>query len=233
MKKIPPSRIQLYWKIAFILTIVILIALTIWAIPFFISLKNEAARDAFIKQIADMGFLGAGLLVFLQALQVVIAIIPAGVVQVIAGAVYGVWGGLFITMAGVTLGSATVFIMVRKFGGVFATRMVSAEKLKKFSFLQEEHKRDTIVFLLFFIPGSPKDVITYFMPMTSIKLSRFLLLSSVARIPSALTGVLIGITMGQGMWLRSIAIFLICALVGLVGLIYKDRLINRIRSNRK
>lgn len=232
MKTQDSPSIKRAWKIGFVVLIVVLIGLTIWAIPFFISLKDDSVREAFIKQIASMGPLGPAMLIFLQALQVVIAVIPAGIVQVIAGAVYGVWGGLLITMSGVMLGTASVFIMVRKFGGVFATKMVSGEKLKKFSFLQEEHKRDTLVFVLFLIPGSPKDVITYFMPMTSISLARFMVLSSIARIPSALTGVLVGVSMGQGMWVRSILIFLACALLGLGGLVYRERLINWIRKGK-
>ena len=52
--------------------------------------------------------------------------------------------------------------------------------------------------MLFFIPGTPKDIITYVVPFTKMKLLDFIAISSVARIPSIISSTLAGATLESG-----------------------------------
>ena len=44
-----------------------------------------------------------------------------------------------------------------------------------------------MLFILFFIPGTPKDLLTYIVPLTDISLKDFLVITLFARIPSVVS----------------------------------------------
>lgn len=58
--------------------------------------------------------------------------------------------------------------------------------------MKDEQKLDNLIFLIFLIPGTPKDIITYFAGLTPVKFSHFLVITTVARIPSIITSTLAG-----------------------------------------
>lgn len=62
----------------------------------------------------------------------------------------------------------------------------------KLLFLKKEKNLELIIFIIFFIPGTPKDLLTYIAPFTRIKLKTFLLLTTFARIPSVITSTIGG-----------------------------------------
>lgn len=59
---------------------------------------------------AWLAFLG------LQVLQVVVAVLPGEPVELMAGLLYGTWGGLTLCLLGVGLSSAAVYYCVRAAG---------------------------------------------------------------------------------------------------------------------
>ena len=61
----------------------------IWAV-----LTRKDARDAFIAYVHDGGFIGVLAFLGLQILQVVVAVLPGEPVELMAGLLYGTWGGL-------------------------------------------------------------------------------------------------------------------------------------------
>lgn len=79
-----------------------------------------------------------------------------------------------------------------------------------------------LCFLIFFIPGTPKDALTYFIPLTDMKLSTFLFITTIARIPSIITSTIGGHAIGVENYIFSILVFVITGIISLVGLyIYK------------
>lgn len=79
-----------------------------------------------------------------------------------------------------------------------------------------------LCFLIFFIPGTPKDALTYFIPLTDMKLSTFLFITTIARIPSIITSTIGGHAIGVENYIFSILVFVITGIISLVGLyVYK------------
>ena len=76
-----------------------------------------------------------------------------------------------------------------------------------------------MIFLLFFIPGTPKDLLTYFVGLTDIRLKTFLLLSMVARIPSVITSTFGGHLLGQEKYTGAVALYAITGLMSLLGMV--------------
>lgn len=219
------------WTIG-ITAVVIVLILLIYMMPWIISLKDEAGRKAFQDYIYSKGILGVGILFAIQVLQVVVAIIPGEPVEVLAGLLYGTFWGYVICTLGMLVGTILIFYGVKWLGKSFVDTLSDSKKFERFSFLHNEKKLETIVFLLFFIPGTPKDILTYFMPLTRIRPLSFFIIVTVARIPSIVSSTFAGESLSQGQWMQSIVVFLAIGAVGLLGIWLNDRLMKK-REQKK
>lgn len=113
------------------------------------------------------------------------------------------YGGMCVIFAGAFLSSCAIFFAVRKFGRSFIYSFISKEKIEKLekSKLFSNPKRiDTILFILFFIPGTPKDLFVYIAGLLPIKPVRFLLISTFARFPSIISSTIAGSSLVSGNW---------------------------------
>ena len=125
---------------------------------------------------------------------------------------YGPIGGLIIIFIGAFLSSVLIFFAVRKFGRNFIYSFVSKEKMDKLEnskWFSDEKRIDVILFLLFFIPGTPKDLLVYIGGLLPIKPLRFLLISTFARFPSIISSTIAGSNLVTGNWLAIILTYVI------------------------
>lgn len=188
-----------------------LIVISCLFLPLFNLLVNHSQ---YFKQ---WGIVGKGLLLIAMTLQVVVAFIPGEAVELLAGVLYGPIEGTLLCLFGAALGSILIYLLSAMLGEKFFDK-----KGKEKDFLLSKKITVPFVFLLFLLPASPKDALTYFMPMTSIKLSSFLIVSSIARIPSVLSSTLTGSVWKQGKLELSILIYGLTAIFSLLGyLIYR------------
>ena len=202
-----------------IVAIILLIA-TIYLFPVIKKISTIEGQIQFKQKIAESGFYGILILFLLQFAQIFLFIVPGEPIEILAGMCYGsVWGTIFIMLSSACV-TTVIFAMVRKFGKDFIYSFCSEEKVKKFesnSLFNNPKKIEWIVFLLFIIPGTPKDLLTYICGLFPIKLSRFVLITTIARIPSIITSTLIGANIAIGNWKQGIllygGIFLIVAIL--------------------
>lgn len=167
------------------------------------------------------GWKGRFILFGLQCLQVVIALIPGEVLELGAGYAYGAVEGLLICLTGVAVSSAAIFLLVKKIGTPMVELFISREKIQQFKFINNERKLKRLIFLLFLIPGTPKDALTYFVGLTDIKLSTFLVLSLLARIPSVVSSTISGQLLGDKDFRTAGIVYAITGAVSIAGyLIY-------------
>lgn len=151
--------------------------------------------------------------------QVVIAFIPGEPLEIAAGYAFGFWEGTFLCMAGIFLGSLIVFLFVRNWGIRVVEVFFPRERILSLRFLRDPKKRDILTFLIFFLPGTPKDVLTYGIGLTDMPLSTWLFISTVARIPSIVTSTVGGNALGiQDYWF-ALLVFGITLAVSLCGLL--------------
>lgn len=174
------------------------------------------------KQLQSLGILGQCLLTGIMVLQVVFVFLPGEIVEIMAGLIYGPIGGLLICMLGSAIGSSLIYIFVKRFGMTFIDRLIGIDKINQVSFLHDKDKRNRLCFLIFFIPGTPKDILTYFIPLTDMKLSTFLFITTIARIPSIITSTIGGNAIGVENYVFSIIVFVVTGIISLFGLyVYK------------
>lgn len=177
--------------------------------------------EKFRDWVDESGFLGKLGFIGMVMFQVVIALIPGEPLEIGAGYAFGAAEGTLLSVIGITLGSFIVFFLVRRFGIRLVEIFFSAEKIHSLKFLQKSKKRDIIIFLVFFLPGTPKDLLTYFAGLTDIKPVHFLWLASVARLPSVITSTLGGNALGTEKYLQAIIVFAITLVISGIGwLIY-------------
>ncbi len=191
----------------------------IWLLwPWRGAITDPVQRQEFQVWLGSLGIRGWFIFMALQIIQIVIAIIPGEPVELLAGILYGGWGGLASCLAGVWLGEATVFYLVRRFGYPLVSSFFSEDKLKSLPIFKNPNRLEQLTFILFLIPGTPKDILTYAAGLTDINPTRFLVLSTFARIPSIITSVFVGANIRKGNWLASLLLFAAAGLLGLFGL---------------
>ena len=219
---------------AIIIFIIITVAAAILSVPLIKELSTGHGRALIIQKVRSFGAFGWILFLGVQILQVIVALIPGEPVEILGGILFGTFGGFFLCSAGALLGTIIIFYLVKKVGYPLVNAFVPPEKIKKFKFLNDEKKLETVIFILYLIPGTPKDVLTYIVPLTDIKPFNFFILMTLARIPSIISSTFAGANLADGNWFATILIFIITAIIGLIGIYYNENFIKKIKSkNRK
>lgn len=202
---------------------VVLMALSCYfAWPYIRDLFEPGGYQRVVDRVQTAGPAGALILLATQFLQVVVAFIPGEMVQIAAGMIYGPWIGAAIILAGGFVSSMFVFWLVRKFGAPFVQQMVSGRFIDRFKRFERTGRMNTLVFILFLIPGLPKDVFTYLVPLTNMDMRTFLVLTTIARIPGVVVSTYAASGFMEGRIVESVIIFLITAAVALGGLLLQQ-----------
>lgn len=178
--------------------------------------------EKFRDWIDSKGALAPIIFIGMVTFQVVFAIIPGEPLEIGAGYAFGAFEGTVLCVIGITIGSLLVFALVRTFGVRIVEVFFSIEKIRSMKFLQNTKRLGVVTFLVFFIPGTPKDLLSYFVGLTEIKVTHWLIIASLARLPSVITSTYGGSALGNQQYIRTVIIFAATALVSGVGvLVYK------------
>lgn len=177
------------------------------------------------------GWKGYLILMGLQCLQVVVALIPGEVIELGAGYAYGAVRGTAICLIGVAISSALIFLLVKRIGVSLVEMFMPREKIHQLRFINNEKKLKRVVFLLFFIPGTPKDILTYFVGLTNMTLSEFLSITLIARIPSVLSSTISGQMLGDENFLTAGIVYAITGVLSVLGYLLYNRIVQK-RQNK-
>lgn len=196
-----------------ILTIFIVVALGVflWKLaPFMKDLSTTEGQVAFKERIDSMGFGGLLLLLGLQVLQILLVVLPGEPFEVLAGMCYGAWGGCLFITASVFITTTIIFFTVRKLGHKYLYNFFKKEKVDKImksKILNNPRNLDMILFILFFLPATPKDLLVYIGGLLPIKPLRFIMISTFVRFPSVITSTMVGANISNGNWRMSLLIY--------------------------
>ena len=147
--------------------------------------------------IASFGPFAAVIFVLIQAAQVVFAPVPGEVTGFVGGFLFGNIKGLILSTIGLTLGSLMAFAITRIFGIKFVERVVKKEYFDKFNNFAT-HKGLNITFILFLLPGFPKDSLCYLLGLSHMRLVDFLFMNIFGRLPGTLMLTMQGHAVSQG-----------------------------------
>ena len=212
-------------KMVSLLSLLILLlffaAVTVWIGGPLLEMLGDP--DEFRSWVDSHSMFGRLIFIGMVILQVIVAVIPGEPMEIGAGYAFGAVEGTILCLVGTAIGSSLVFLFTKKLGIRMVEAFISREKLQSLKFLQNAERLNLVIFLAFLIPGTPKDILTYFAGLTPIRLRTFLLLTSLARIPSVVSSTLGGNALGTENYGMAVVVFLVTAVISAVGaLIYKQ-----------
>jgi len=227
MKRIPP--LQLLGLLLLLVSSGFIVYLGVAYAPFFIRLAQEP--EQFREYLLGFGPRGILVFVLIQALQVIIAAIPGELTQLAGGYLYGALGGIVYSCAGIILGSVVAFGITHVLGYPVLKVIMPQARLERFAFFINSPRVEMVTFLLFLLPGMPKDILTYIAGLTPIRPLTFLIVASLARLPGIVITSYIGAGIEQNQYIEAAVAALLSVLLLLLGWIYKDRLLTKLRGD--
>lgn len=202
--------------------LILFVTLTIVLWPFISSLSTDVGKENLKEKISSLGVVGWFVMVGIQVLQIIVAFLPGEPIEIIMGVFYGSIGGLFTCLLGILIGSILVYLLSKYIGKPFVKLFIDIDDLEKYKFLRNTKKVELTVFILFFIPGTPKDALTYLAPFVPIKPKKFFVISTIARIPSVITSTFLGDQIIKGNYLIAIIVFIITAIISVAGILFSN-----------
>ncbi len=223
-----PRRVFALISFAVVFILAALATYFLWNRISSVAASPEALRDL----ILSYGILSYAVGLGLQILQVFVALLPGELIELALGYSFGFLGGTVICLLGIAIATIPVFLLTKRFGIRFVEIFFDRKKIESISFLRNQKKLKRLVFLLFFIPGTPKDLLTYFVGLTPLTLTEFLTLTLVARIPSIVTSTASGSLFAEGDYIISAAVFLITGALSIFGLWIYRRMTDKVKLKK-
>lgn len=166
----------------------------------------------------DLGIWGILIFGIFNFLQVVFAVIPGGPFELAAGYILGVVPGTLLCDITMTISSVVVFLLVRKFGIRFVELFVSRRQIENMGFLKDNQKVQSVLFFIFLLPGTPKDVVTYLAGLTNLSLKSWIFICFVGRFPAILLTALGGSALGNAKYGIVAVVIVVFAVAYLAGM---------------
>jgi uncharacterized membrane protein YdjX (TVP38/TMEM64 family) len=184
----------------------------------------------FLKQtLREWGVLAPVIFILLQALQVVIAPIPGEVTGILGGYLFGEWLGLAYSTIGLTLGSVAAFAGGRWLGTHYVRGLVSQETWNRMGFIVEAEGA-IVCFIIYLIPGLPKDMVCYLFGMSPMPLWVFALVSTLGRAPGTWVLSAQGAQTAAGNYFQVILLTAIAVAVALPLYYYRHRMLRWVQG---
>lgn len=181
---------------------------------------NKERMTHFLNSLGPLSFVG---FIVLQASQVIISPIPGEVTGLIGGFLYGKFLGILLSTIGLTIGSWTAFSLSRWLGGPFVEKFVRKETMRRYDYLLH-HKGVFLVFLLFLIPGFPKDLLCYILGLGHLSTKEFLVISTIGRFMGTVLLTLGGDYIRHHQYYRFSMLFGIAIVFVILSLVYRDKI---------
>jgi len=186
----------------------------------------------FLKHtLREWGVLAPVIFIGLQALQVIIAPIPGDLTGILGGYLFGLWGGLFYSTIGLTVGSVAAFAVGRWLGARCVQKLVNPDIWRKMGFIVEAEGA-ILCFIIFLVPGLPKDVTCYIFGLSPMPFWVFAVVSTLGRFPGTWVLSAQGARTASGDYLQVILLTAIVVAVALPLYYYRHRLVEWLRGKR-
>ena len=213
--------------------VALMVVIMVVAWPYITDVFSEGGVERLVARVQNAGAAGVFMLLGMQFLQIVVAFIPGEVVQLAAGLMYGPWLGALFILIGCVISSAVIYQLVHKLGAPFVQGMVSTEHLERFKEFEKTGKLDIIVFVLFLIPGMPKDVFTYIVPLTDMPMGRFLALTNIGRIPGVLGSTYAAAGFAKGEIVGPLVVIGALAILAVLAIVFREKILDVLSKERR
>lgn len=183
-----------------------------------------ASPERIEAAVVSWGAWGPLLFIVLQFVQVVIFVIPGEIPQIAGGYLFGLFPGSAYSIVGILIGSSFNFLLARLLGVPFVRAIFREEQIGSFDRIAHSARAQIAFFLLFVIPGIPKDILCYVAGLSPLRFGAFILISTVGRIPGIVGSAAMGNAAASREWVLALVLLGIATLLFVLGLIYRNRI---------
>lgn len=161
----------------------------------------------------------------LQIFQIIVSVLPGQALQFAAGYAYHFWLGLLFSVIGVALGTVITFYLARLLGKDALHLIFGEERFSRFVHTLNSKRSFIVLFVIFLIPGIPKDLFTYAAGISEIRIIPFLLLSLIGRMPAMIGSILMGSMFYNGSYIGLIIMGAAAVALFVAGLINRNKMV--------
>ena len=204
---------------------------TVLVYPYAKDMGTASGRERMIEMFDRFDtFRSVVIFILIQAVQVIIAVIPP--IQIVGGMMFGWLFGAIFSFTGIMIGTFVIFMLVRTLGRPLVEAFVDKKHLERFKFLQDEEKLIRVLIVLYVIPGVPKDVLSYIVPLTKVDKRDFFMYVMPFRIPAVLLSTVFGHSMISGSYVLTFVLVGVFILIAVLGVIFREKIISGFRSRK-
>jgi uncharacterized membrane protein YdjX (TVP38/TMEM64 family) len=144
--------------------------------------------EVFREWVESLGAWGPAAFFLAQTLQVILAPIPGALFPPVGSLAFGPWPALGLSLAGMALGSAVVFLVARRWGRPLAVRLVGEDLIHRYQNVMTA-RGGLLIWVVFLLPLLPDDALCALAGLSGIRFRRFMVIATVGRVPAVATGV--------------------------------------------
>ncbi|MFD3158192.1 TVP38/TMEM64 family protein [Haloimpatiens sp. FM7330] len=168
----------------------------------------------------------------MQVIQVVVFFIPGEIIQIAGGYIFGTFLGGIISTIGISIGSLLVYYISRYLGRDFVKSMISKNKFKFFQKILKASAQVHMIFLLYLVPGIPKDALAYICGVSDVPVKKFIIFSTLGRLPGIFISTYFGNQMEIGQMSTLIVIAVVMVMLFLIGTLKGEKILKKITKKR-
>lgn len=184
------------------------------------AVRAFVSDHAFVSRLAMLG---------INIVQVLLAFLPGEPVELASGYAFGFWEGTALCLVASGLATSMIYWATRRWGWKLVGLFFDRSLFDRFSWLKSAKRLELIMLIVFLIPGTPKDFLTYFAGLTNMRFLPVVLIATFGRIPSIVTSTIAASAVGSGNWpLVACTLVASAFLLAVGGLMYR-----RLRSHTR
>lgn len=184
------------------------------------AVRAFVSDHAFVSRLAMLG---------INIAQVLLAFLPGEPVELASGYAFGFWEGTALCLVASGLATSMIYWATRRWGWKLVGLFFDRSLFDRFSWLKSAKRLELIMLIVFLIPGTPKDFLTYFAGLTNMRFLPVVLIATFGRIPSIATSTIAASAVGSGNWpLVACTLVASAFLLAVGGLMYR-----RLRSRTR
>lgn len=184
------------------------------------AVRASVSDHAFVSRLAMLG---------INIVQVLLAFLPGEPVELASGYAFGFWEGTALCLVASGLATSAIYWATRRWGWKLVGLFFDRSLFDRFSWLKSAKRLELIMLIVFLIPGTPKDFLTYFAGLTNMRFLPVVLIATFGRIPSIVTSTIAASAVGSGNWpLVACTLVASAFLLAVGGLMYR-----RLRSHTR
>lgn len=221
-----------YWKMTLAILAAAVLSFFVFVLKdnifyLFELLKNPDVLSSYLRSFGHSSWI---IFIMLQVTQVVIFFIPGEFIQAGGGFLFGTLVGTAYSMIGISIGNAILFLLTKKYGHKLVERIVPQKVKGTFEKILNSKNINLIVFLIYLLPGLPKDTSSFLCGLSKVSFKNFILFSALGRLPALFVSSYFGANIASGKIWTVIPMAIISVTIGGLCMMFRGHLFSRLEK---